>query len=162
MEKEKRKILNQKIEEYLLLDSECNYVRDAFYNKHDFGSEDELFKRFFSYIPNEEVEGKMKELEDALFSWLGFANAKNKSFDGINGTQISLYFEGGISIQISNGIFYFKKTFFSKDDMKSDRDVEFAIIYPEMRRYYNFCSFLEKMVLENFVNKKEREKVFTK
>ena len=49
MEKEKREILNQKIEEYLLLDTDCTYVRDSFYNKHDFGTEDEIFKRLFSY-----------------------------------------------------------------------------------------------------------------
>ena len=107
MEKEKREILNQKIEEYLLLDTDCTYVRDSFYNKHDFGTEDEIFKRLFSYSPNEEFDEKMKELEEVLLSWLGVANPRNKSFNGVSVTQIVLYFEDGISIQINNVIFYF-------------------------------------------------------
>lgn len=162
MEKEKREVLNQKIEDYLLLDSDCTYVRDSFYNKHDFGTEDELFKRLFSYESNDELDVKMDELEEALLNWLGWANPKSKSFNGVNGTQIGLYFEDGISIQINNGIFYFEKTFDSKDDMKSDRSKEFAIIYPEMKRYYNFCSSLEKMVLDSFVYRKESEKILKK
>lgn len=162
MEKEKREVLNQKLEEYLLLDSDCTYVRDSFYNKHDFGTEDELFKRLFSYESNDELDVKMDELEEALLNWLGWANPKSKSFNGVNGTQIGLYFEDGISIQINNGIFYFEKTFDSKDDMKSDRSKEFAIIYPEMKRYYNFCSSLEKMVLDSFVYRKESEKILKK
>lgn len=162
MEKEKREVLNQKIEDYLLLDSDCTYVRDSFYNKHDFGTEDELFKRLFSYESDDELDVKMNELEEALLNWLGWANPKSKSFNGVNGTQIGLYFEDGISIQINNGIFYFEKTFDSKDDMKSDRSKEFAIIYPEMKRYYNFCSSLEKMVLDSFVYRKESEKILKK
>lgn len=162
MEKDKRDILNQKIEDYLLLDSDCTYVRDSFYNKHDFGTEDELFKRLFSYESDDELDVKMNELEEALLNWLGWANPKSKSFNGVNGTQIGLYFEDGISIQINNGIFYFEKTFDSKDDMKSDRSKEFAIIYPEMKRYYNFCSSLEKMVLDSFVYRKESEKILKK
>lgn len=161
MEKEKREILNQKIEEYLLLDADCTYVRDSFYNKHDFGTEDEIFKRLFSYSPNEEFDEKMKELEEVLLSWLGVANPRNKSFNGVSGTQIGLYFEDGISIQINNGIFYFEKTF-SSDDMKSDKAFEFVIVYPEMKRYYNFCSALEKMVLDSFIYRRESQKVLTK
>lgn len=162
MEKEKREVLNQKIEDYLLLDSGCIYVRDSFYNKHDFGTEDELFKRLFSYESNDELDVKMDELEEALLNWLGWANPRNRKFNGVSGTQIGLYFDDGISIQINNGIFYFEKTFGSKDGMKSDRTVEFAIVYPEMKKYYNFCSSLEKMVLDSFVYRQESEKVLTK
>lgn len=162
MEKDKRQILNEKIEEYLLLDSECTYVRDAFYNKHDFGTEDAIFKKLFSHEPDFELDEKMEDLEEALLNWLGFANPRNKSFNGINGKQLSLYFDDGISVQINNGIFYFEKTFSAKTDYRGDKTLEFAIVYPEMKRYYNFCSSLEKMVLDSFVYRKESGKTLTR
>ena len=58
-----RNHLNKKIEEYLAADPECTYITNSFYNKHDFGEENEKLKKMFPHYPNTELEEKKQEKE---------------------------------------------------------------------------------------------------
>ncbi len=136
--------LNKSLEEYLQLDPNGDYILKSFYKQNQ--TIDEL------------LETKKQEIEDNLLDWLWFAKPTNKRFVN-QGLQIILYFEDEISLEISDGVYYFNKTYYSKDDMQSDKMLTFAIITPNTKNYNYFTSYLQKIVLESFNHNEEKQTI---
>ena len=150
-------LLNKQIEEYIKLDPKCSYIENSFYHSHNFEEENEIIKQW-PYKPNPQLEEKKQKLEEITLEWLWHTEPTRKQFGGIYSEEVNIHFKDDINLEISNGIYYFSKTYYPRDEMKDAKKLTFAIIYPETKSYYHYTSYLQKLVLESFINKKQKIK----
>ena len=123
------KVLKENLDSYLELDPNCTYVHSLFYHIHS----NEKLKKQFPFTYDEQIESRLDALERSLLNWLMLAEVK--TFNEEN-NELTIFFKDGISLLISNGVYYFKK------------DVIFSIIYPEHLNYNAFTTYLSDIALD--------------